>query len=419
MSLQIDLVLWIASLVLLAFYAGTYSALAILSCARLEKTGEENGGRGHFIDRLLETPQISELSLGVGKGLLIACTIVTSLRITSAFRSDQDSALALTALIIAGSVLIPLIAARAVAVKHPERFIVVARPFIQSTSFIIKPLVIALQAVLMRLSPRFLESLAIQIIPLKQKIEMIDMENGYLEKEERELMTSIFDFGDTKVREVMIPRIDMVAVDLNTGKDEALDTIMSAGHSRIPVYDGTIDRIVGMVYTKDLLKKIVSENDFFLRDILREVFFVPESKMIDDLLAEFKKRRKHIAIAVDEYGGTAGLVTLEDILEELVGDIQDEFDDEEELVERIDDDTAVCNAKIHLDELNEILGLRLDEESVESLGGFLYGKIGRVPRVGDVVLHEGITYEIRSVQRQRIDKVGIKGLKSIVRDIEH
>jgi CBS domain containing-hemolysin-like protein len=248
---------------------------------------------------------------------------------------------------------------------------------------------------------------------------MIDMENGYMEKEERELMTSIFDFGDTKVREVMIPRIDMTAVDLNTGKDEALDTIMGAGHSRIPVYDGTIDRIVGMVYTKDLLKKIVSENDFSLRDILRDVFFVPESKMIDDLLAEFKKRRKHIAIAVDEYGGTAGLVTLEDILEELVGDIQDEFDEEEELVERIDDDTAVCNAKIHLDELDEILGLHLDEESVESLGGFLYGKIGRVPRVGDVVLHEGITYEIRSVQRQRIDKVGIKGLRSLKRDVEN
>ncbi len=404
---------------LLAFYAGTYSALAILSCARIEKPGEEEGGRGSFIDRLLEAPGETELSLSVGKGFFIACTVVTSLRIASAFRSIQDATVALNTLFIAGSILIPLLVARAAAVKHPERFIVIARPIIQATSVVIKPLVLASKAVLMRLSPKFLDSLAIQIIPLKQKIEMIDMENGYLEKEERELMTSIFDFGDTKVREVMIPRIDMVTVDLSTSKEEALDTIMGAGHSRIPVYDGTVDRIVGMVYTKDLLKKIVSENDFSLGDILRDVFFVPESKMIDDLLTEFKKRRKHIAIAVDEYGGTAGLVTLEDILEELVGDIQDEFDEEEELVERIDDDTAVCNAKVHLDELNDILGLRLDEESVESLGGFLYGKIGRVPRVGDVVRHDGITYEIQSVQRQRIDKVLIKGLKSRERNIEH
>jgi CBS domain containing-hemolysin-like protein len=419
MNLQIDWVFWFVSLVLLAFYAGTYSALAILSCARLEKTGDENGGQMHFIDRLLETPQQSELTLSVGKGLFIAITVVTSLRIASAFLANHDLAIPLTTLIVAGSILFPLLVARALAVRHPERFIVVSRPFIQTTSLILKPLVFALQAVLNKLSPRFLDSLAIQIIPLKQKIEMIDMENGYLEKEERELMTSIFDFGDTKVREVMIPRIDMIAVDLSTDKEEALDTIMEAGHSRIPVYDGTIDRIVGMVYTKDLLKKIVSENDFSLGEILREVFFVPESKMIDDLMAEFKKRRKHIAIAVDEYGGTAGLVTLEDILEEIVGDIQDEFDAEEELVERVDEETAVCNAKIHMDELNEILGLNLDEESVESLGGFLYGKIGRVPRTGDIVVHEGITYEIQSVLRQRIDKVVIKGLKSLDGDIEH
>lgn len=419
MSLQIDLVCWFASLALLAFYAGTYSALAILSCARLEKTADENGSQGNFIDRLLEAPQRSELSLSVGKALFIAITVVTSLRIASAFLSNHNLAIPLTTLIVAGSILFPFLVARTMAVRHPERFIVVSRPFIQTTSMILKPLVLALQAVLKKMSPRFLDSLAIQIIPLKQKIEMIDMENGYLEKEERELMSSIFDFGDTKVREVMIPRIDMVAVDLSTEKEEALNTIMEAGHSRIPVFDGTVDRIVGMVYTKDLLKKIVSENDFSLGDILREVFFVPESKMIDDLMAEFKKRRKHIAIAVDEYGGTAGLVTLEDILEEIVGDIQDEFDEEEELVQQIDEDTAICNAKVHMDELNEILGLNLDEESVESLGGFLYGKIGRVPRTGDVVVHEGITYEIQSVLRQRIDKVVIKGLKSLERGVEN
>jgi CBS domain containing-hemolysin-like protein len=419
MNLQFDWIVWFASMALLALHAGTYSALAILSCARIEKTGEENGGQGHFIDRLLETPQQTELSLSAGKGLFIVFTVITSLRISAKLLSDQDFAIPLTALIVGGSVLVPLLVARVMAVRHPERFIVISKPFILTISLILKPLVLAAQAVLGRLSPKFLDALAIQIIPLKQKIEMIDMENGYLEKEERELMTSIFDFGDTKVREVMIPRIDMVAVDLSTGKEEALDTIMGAGLSRIPVYEGTIDRIIGMVYTKDLLKKIVSENDFSLGDILREVFFVPESKMIDDLLTEFKKRRKHIAIAVDEYGGTAGLVTLEDILEELVGDIQDEFDEEEELVERIDEDTVVCNAKVHLDELNEILGLNLDEESVESLGGFLYGKIGRVPRVGDVVPHDGVTYEIQSVLRQRIDKVVIKGLKSIKRDLEH
>jgi CBS domain containing-hemolysin-like protein len=249
-------------------------------------------------------------------------------------------------------------------------------------------------------------------MPLKQKIELIDSEKGYLEKEERELMSSIFDFGDTVVREVMVPRIDMVAVNVHTDKDEALEVILEAGHSRVPVYDQTVDRIVGLIYTKDLLKKIISEEEFSLREITRKVFFVPESKNIDDLLTEFKKRKQHMAIAVDEYGGTAGLVTMEDVLEELVGDIQDEFDEEEDLVVRVDEDTAICNAKIRLDELGEMFGLEFDEDTVDTLGGLLYEKIGRVPRIGDVVSQEGLSFEIRSVLRQRIDKVLVKGLKS-------
>jgi len=178
------------------------------------------------------------------------------------------------------------------------------------------------------------------------------------------------------------------------------------------VYEETIDKVVGIVYTKDLLRKIVAGQDFTLDQVMREVFFVPESKKIDELLSEFKKRKKHIAIAVDEYGGTAGLVTMEDILEEIVGDIQDEFDTEEELIERIDEDTAVCNAKIHVDDLKESLGLDLSEGGSDSLGGFLYEKIGRVPRVGDMVEDDDVTYEIRSIVRQRIDKVLIRGLKS-------
>jgi len=168
--------------------------------------------------------------------------------------------------------------------------------------------------------------------------------------------------------------------------------------------------VVGVLYTKDLLRRMVDGDDFSLRELGREAFFIPESKMIDDLLAEFQTRKQHLAIVVDEYGGTAGMITLEDVLEEIVGDIQDEFDTEEALVQRVDDNTAVVNAKIRVDELNEALGLELPEEVADSLGGLLYHLFERVPAAGDTWEDLPLRFELSSVEGQRIDKVKITGL---------
>ena len=241
MSLEIDLIVWVFSMVLLGCYAGTFTALEILSCIRLEKPVNENGGQAQFIDRLLDTPIHTGLSLGVGRGLALAATVVTSLRIASTFPFGQPFSFPLTALILVASLAGPLFAARTAAAKNPERFVELSRYVVALVSFLLKPFVAALSKFLRTAAPRFLDSFAIQIMPLKQKIELIDAAEGYLEKEEREMMSSIFDFGDTVVREVMVPRIDMVAVKLHTDMTEALDVIMAAGHSRIPVYDETID----------------------------------------------------------------------------------------------------------------------------------------------------------------------------------
>ncbi|MCH7549472.1 MAG: HlyC/CorC family transporter [Candidatus Krumholzibacteriota bacterium] len=226
------------------------------------------------------------------------------------------------------------------------------------------------------------------------------------------------EFGETRVREVMVPRIDIVAISSGMNREEAVNLIVDAGHSRIPVYEDTIDRVIGVIYTKDLLRQALSGSDFSLRDLTREAFFVPESKMIDELLTEFRARRQHLAVVVDEYGGTAGIVTLEDVLEEIVGDIQDEFDSEEELIRRIDADSAVCNAKVRVDELNEALGIHLSNEVADSLGGILYHMIGQIPRVGDSWALSPLLFEIQSIERQRIDKVLITGLASAAGDLE-
>jgi CBS domain containing-hemolysin-like protein len=185
------------------------------------------------------------------------------------------------------------------------------------------------------------------------------------------------------------------------------------------VFDESIDKIVGVVHAKDILKKTIGEDEFSLDDIKREAYFVPESKRIEELLTEFKQQRMHLAIAVDEYGGTAGLITLEDILEELVGEIQDEFDEEEETIRRINDDSVLCSSRIRLDDLNEALGLGLPEEHADTLGGFLYVTIGRVPRTGETLRHNGLVFKVESVVRQRIDKVIISGLRSLERKVEN
>jgi CBS domain containing-hemolysin-like protein len=189
--------------------------------------------------------------------------------------------------------------------------------------------------------------------------------------------------------------------------------IVEAGHSRIPVYEGSIDRVIGTLHTQDLLVKVLSGEDFSIRALAREAFFAPESKLITELLAEFKVRRQHLAIVVDEYGGTAGIVTLEDVIEELVGDIRDEFDSEEDLVRRLDKDTAVVNARARVEELNEMLGLDLSDAVADTLGGLLYHEIGRVPRVGDRWKHGGVEFEVQAVERQRVVRVLARGLASI------
>jgi CBS domain containing-hemolysin-like protein len=231
-------------------------------------------------------------------------------------------------------------------------------------------------------------------------------EEGVIEEEEREMIYSIFAFGDTLAREVMVPRIDIVALDVNTPLPEAADRVIEAGHSRIPVYEGSIDNIVGLLYAKDLLAYLRNgHDDLSLRQILRPAYFVPETKKVDDLLREMQQHRIHMAIVVDEYGGTAGLVTVEDILEEIVGEIQDEYDEEEPVFEQVGEGEYIIDARMDLDDVNELLGTELSTESGETLGGLIYCTLGKVPEPGDRLEVDGLEIEVLTVKGRRIGKV--------------
>lgn len=237
-------------------------------------------------------------------------------------------------------------------------------------------------------------------------------EEGVIEEEEKAMIFSIFRFGDTAAREVMVPRIDMVAVEINTPPAVALQVIVEAGHSRIPVYQDNIDNIQGILYAKDFLElwlnPEIESRDRPLESLLRPAYYVPESKMLDDLLADMQSRKVHIAIVVDEYGGTAGIVTIEDILEEIVGEIQDEYDTEEASIRVVSDDEIIFNARIDLDDVNEMLGIELPTEQGDTLGGFIYSQLGKVPAPGEVILFDGYSFEVMSVLKRRIKHVRVR-----------
>lgn len=240
---------------------------------------------------------------------------------------------------------------------------------------------------------------------LKSWVEDVDGESS-LEKGERKMIYDIFQFSDRLCREIMVPRIDMVAMDVSASLPEAIQMVTRYGHSRIPVYEETIDNILGLLYAKDLLRSLGSEKPLGVRELLRPAYFIPEAKKVDELLREMQAQRIHMALVVDEYGGLAGMVTLEDIVEEIVGEIRDEFDQSEELLYQIGGpDEVVFHGRIDLDDFNEVLGTHLVKDVADSLGGYIYGQIGRVPLGGEQMQVEDWTLTVEQVSGQRIRKV--------------
>ena len=250
----------------------------------------------------------------------------------------------------------------------------------------------------------------VNIVTEEEIMTMLDAseKEGGIENEEKAMIVSVLEFGDRLVREVMVPRIDIAAADIETTVSDALTLFMESGHSRIPVYEETIDNIKGLLYAKDLLSLWGKEPTRPIRDLLRKATFVPESKQADELLKELRASKVHMAIVVDEYGGTAGLVTFEDLIEEIIGDIQDEYDihEEAEYVQHGPDNYTV-DASISLNDFNNLLDIEISTDDSDTLGGFLFTQLGRVPEVGDRVEYENLILRIDSIEGRRIRKVRV------------
>lgn len=241
---------------------------------------------------------------------------------------------------------------------------------------------------------------------LRSWVEVGEPEGG-LEPDERKMIYSIFQFGETLCREIMVPRMEMLALEVKTPLNQAINAFVDSGHSRVPVYDDVIDNVVGLLYAKDLLKIHGNPGgNSSIKNLLRPAYFVPESKKVDELLAEMQAKGIHIAMVVDEYGGMAGLVTLEDIVEEIVGEIRDEYDQGEELlVQTISEDEKLFRGRVSLDDFNDALSTHLDTDMTDTLGGFFYSQLGRVPVEGDQLEVEGWKLTVEEIRARRIGKI--------------
>ena len=225
--------------------------------------------------------------------------------------------------------------------------------------------------------------------------------------DQKEMIQGVVELPLTSVREIMVPRIDTVFVDADSDREELLSLVINSEHSRFPVYEETIDNVIGILYIKDVLKSLVTDNTIDVRKLSRKPFFVPESKRIDELLRELRRRKVHIAVLVDEYGGVSGIVSMEDILEEIIGDIQDEFDNEKEDILELGSGVWLCETRVNLEDLSERIGIELPVEDFDTLGGFVFDLFGKIPVKYEKAVWGGHDFIIQDVEGHKINSVKI------------
>jgi putative hemolysin len=317
------------------------------------------------------------------------------------------------AVAVGAIVLLLAVVTRAVAASRPEMTaLALGRPLTIASTLtlgVIAPLLWLERSILGLLAPPRENGLAPSEDDLRLLVESVE-DTRKLEEDEREMIHGIFGMSARPVREVMVPRIDVVSMSRDATLGEILDRIVSTGYSRIPIADDTIDNVVGLVYAKDVLRALrAGALDDPAEPIARAPYFVPDTKKVDELLQDLQQKRVHLAIVVDEYGGTVGIVTIEDLLEEIVGEIRDEYDEHEEVrIQRIDEYEAVVDARVSIRDLNEALDLHLDVDELDTLGGLVYHELGKVPAEGDEVRVNGCLVTVLSTEGRRIKKLRVR-----------
>ena len=403
-------------LVLSAFFSGSETAYFSLKESRLKALSKKGSKRSKRLLRLLKEPRKLLLTILTGNTIvnvaIASIAALLAIDVAIATGIDRDIAVLIEVIIVTVIVLIfSEVSPKLAAFKHPEK---VAEFFSIPLTFFHK-LLQPVANILYGMTNFALKTLGIERRRINLGEEelktLVDMgeEKGTLERDERKMLQGIFELGDTLVREIMVPRTDLTMISIESGIDEAIEIIRKSRYSRIPVYGESVDDIEGILYARDLIPYLDKNGDKIrIADILRPVHYVPETKMVDEMLREFQDKRIKIALIVDEYGGISGLLTLEDILEEIVGEIQDEHDDEEPIFRKTGASSLRADARWDLHDMDEEIGLNFPKgEGYDSLGGFLFHRFGEIPDEGDVVTYKGVEFKVIEVKSNRIMTVEI------------
>jgi CBS domain containing-hemolysin-like protein len=409
---DLRVVVFAVSALVLFLSSTAQAALVYIDRARLRHMLEEGTPRASALLRLLDEPSSSLATILFVHTLSLCVAAATAfwldIDIWSLFAPWAAIALGIAELLV---LLLVQFLGRVVALARPEQ---VALTFVRPVEVLNRALFFILVPMnALERGIRRLTGVEHGLTPAdaEERLRHLVEGNSDLEEDEREMIASVIELGEQPVREIMVPRIDIVAAPKTATVREVLDRIVETGHSRIPIYNSTIDNITGMVYAKDLLR--------FLRDgsqtapvepLAREPAYVPETKKVDDLLHEMQQSRVHVAIVVDEYGGTAGLITIEDLIEEIVGEIRDEYDVEESMIEEVSANEALFDARVSIRDVNDTLDLEIEDEDFDTLGGLLYHELGKVPNVGDEVRVDGAVVSVLSTTGRRVRKVRVTKL---------
>jgi putative hemolysin len=417
----------IVVLVLLnGIFSATEIALVTIRRSRLQQLIDEGNPAAFRVQRLKANPgrflaviQIGINFLGFLASAFAAVSLVDGMEAwLASFGAGAQLAGALALILVTGlltifTIIFGELVPKQIGLAHAERVAMSTSRLIEVLGTIFAPLVGFLTWTTRRISRLFGADVAAEERISSEELRLIieqGGEQGILEAEEEQMIHAVIELGDQRVHEVMVPRTSMVSMASSATFEDAIDTVVAEGHSRIPVYEETIDEIIGILYAKDLLPflKAGAPERPPLRMLLRTPVFVPESMTVDDLLHELQRRKVHIAIVLDEYGGTAGLVTIEDLLEEIVGEIQDEYDEEEPMIVKLSEDEARVDGRADVDDLSELFDTEIDledEDEYDTVGGLIYHRIGGVPKPGDQVQVDGLTLTVETTDGRRVGKV--------------
>ena len=429
MDLLVQLVVIVVLTLLEGFFVAAEIALVSIRHSRVDQLVDEGNRAARRVRRLLDNPgrflAVSQLGLtllGFFASAFAAVSLADGLagilvRVDALRDGAHAISLVIVTIVIAlFTIVFAELVPKTLALAHTERFALSLAQPIDVIGHVLGPVISLLtgltRAVAGGLGARVSADAQISAEELKLIVER-GGEQGVLEAEEEQMINAVIELGERRVHEVMVPRIDIVGLEVDGTFEEAVERIIAEGHSRLPVWEQSIDQIVGILYAKDLLRflKEASADPPPIRALLRTPLFVPESITIDDLLRQLQRRKVHLAVVLDEYGGTAGLVTIEDLLEEIVGEIQDEYDVEEPMVVRLDDDRARIDGRASVDELGELWddldidALLEDREEYDTLGGLLFHRIGGVPKPGDQVRVGALTLTVETTDGRRAGKV--------------